>query len=290
MVDLVRLERSLFGVLGILEHYLDDIVLIGGWVPHLYRRFGGFDDWSGEISLTSEVDILVPEVMPPGGRDTLPETLESAGFRPQTDESPAAVWINDPDVGEKVEFLVPNTGVAKDEGRVKFIGEQGELGAVALDRLWLLSGYTQRLTISKGDVVTAGVSASSDIVCRVPKLGAYALNKGATFMKRPSLSGGDNTKRFKDLLYIRDLMAAGQGVVRCLEADIREVVASNRKASLYAETAGSNVKLVLSEAGRPSILEAGAMLSEREGLSAEAAAADIEGHLTDFVEMVGWAN
>ena len=84
-------------------------------------------------------------------------------------------------------------------------------------------------------------------------------------------------------------MAAGQDVVRYLEADIRDVMASNRRASLYADTAWSNVKLVLSEASRRSIAEAGAMLSEREGLSAEAAAADIEGHLSDFVEMVGRA-
>ena len=82
MVDLARLERSLFRVLGVLKPYLDDIVLIGGWVPHLYRRFGGFRDWKGEISLTSEVDILVPEAMPPSGRSTLPKTLESAAVHP----------------------------------------------------------------------------------------------------------------------------------------------------------------------------------------------------------------
>lgn len=42
MADLPGLERSLFWILVILEPYLDDIVLIGGWVPHVYRRFGGF--------------------------------------------------------------------------------------------------------------------------------------------------------------------------------------------------------------------------------------------------------
>jgi len=287
MADLPGLERSLFWILVILEPYLDDIVLIGGWVPHVYRRFGGFPSWEGKTSLTSEVDVLVRDAIPPSGRSTLPETLETAGFGPQTKESPVAVWIKDQGVGEKVEFLVPSTGIAMDEGRVKLIGEQGKLGAVALDALWLLSDYTQRLCISKSAVEAAGINVSSEIACQVPMLGAYLLNKGATFMNRRSLSNGDNQKRFKDLLYIRDLMAAGQDVVRYLEADIQEVVGSDRRASLYANTAGSNVKLVLSETNRRSISEAGAMLSEREGMSAAAAAADIEGHLTDFTEMVG---
>ena len=108
-------------------------------------------------------------------------------------------------------------------------------------------------------------------------------------MKRPRLSNGDNPKRFKDLLYIRDLMAAGEDVTQSLERDIGEIVRSSQKALLYAEKTRSNVKLVLGEASRRSILEAGAMLSEREGLSAEAASVDIKGYLTDFVEMVGRA-
>lgn len=38
-------------VLAALRPYLPDIVLIGGWVPELYRRYGGLS-WEGRLSRT----------------------------------------------------------------------------------------------------------------------------------------------------------------------------------------------------------------------------------------------
>jgi hypothetical protein len=53
MPEIERLERGLRSVLWELRDYLPDLVLIGGWVPHLHRRYGGFPEWRGELSLTS---------------------------------------------------------------------------------------------------------------------------------------------------------------------------------------------------------------------------------------------
>ena len=40
MADLSHLERALRAVLWHLREHLTDLVLIGGWVPLLYRRTG----------------------------------------------------------------------------------------------------------------------------------------------------------------------------------------------------------------------------------------------------------
>lgn len=37
-----RYERALRRILFELRPYRDEIVVIGGWVPYLYRRYGGF--------------------------------------------------------------------------------------------------------------------------------------------------------------------------------------------------------------------------------------------------------
>ena len=39
MSDDATLERALHRVLWSLRDYLPDIVIIGGWVPHLYRQY-----------------------------------------------------------------------------------------------------------------------------------------------------------------------------------------------------------------------------------------------------------
>ncbi|MDP9200419.1 MAG: hypothetical protein M3P26_00600 [Gemmatimonadota bacterium] len=39
-------------VLVALGPYRDDVILIGGWVPYLYQRFGGFSHWEVDIART----------------------------------------------------------------------------------------------------------------------------------------------------------------------------------------------------------------------------------------------
>lgn len=283
MVELLRLEQSLFRMLVSVEVYLPSVVLIGGWIPHLYKRFGGFPIWDGPLSLTSELDVLVPAELPPSGRRTLPKILRDAAFEPVGDASPYAVWANDPDVGEKVEFLVLNSGPARREGTVLPVQSQPELGAIALDPLWILVRHTDTIVVPREAFQTAGIPCHSDITCVVPTLGAYILNKGATFFKRPT---GDDRKRYKDLLYIRDLMAGGSDVVGHLRTEIREIAHVDRRSELYVETARNSVALALQEKSRQDIREAGAMLAEREEKSSAAAEADMGGYLTDFKEMI----
>ncbi|HET6763556.1 MAG TPA: hypothetical protein VFH27_07780, partial [Longimicrobiaceae bacterium] len=59
-----RFEPAFHGIVSELRPYLDDVVIIGGWVPYLYKRYGGLTSWQANTSLTAEVDVLVDRRMP----------------------------------------------------------------------------------------------------------------------------------------------------------------------------------------------------------------------------------
>jgi hypothetical protein len=63
-----RAEQRLLDLLWSIREYLPEILIIGGWVPHLYRQYGGFSAWSAELSFTYEMDVLVDRTLPPGQR------------------------------------------------------------------------------------------------------------------------------------------------------------------------------------------------------------------------------
>lgn len=96
MSDMHTLERGLRAALWELRDYLPDLVLIGGWVPHLYRRYGPFPEWRGALSFTAELDVLVPRHLPRRERPSLPEVLAAAGFEQAPGSEVNAVWAREP--------------------------------------------------------------------------------------------------------------------------------------------------------------------------------------------------
>jgi len=106
--------------------------------------------------------------------------------------------------GERVEFLVPHTGTAHQQGMVVPIALQGGMGAISLPGLELLRCYRRRLPIP---IATPG--GGEELQVWVPLLGAYVVNKACTFLRRQAHAEGDNSKRAKDLLYLRDITRAG---------------------------------------------------------------------------------
>lgn len=150
MTDPSRLKRALRHILWELQPYLPDLVIIGGWVPHLYRKYGGFQTWTLEIPFTNEVDLLIRPPLPRVGDETIPEILEDAGFEPQGGNHAAAVWAKEPEVGEKVEFLIAHTGTARQRGQVVPVPDQEGLGAIALVGLDLLRRHTTVLRVPLG--------------------------------------------------------------------------------------------------------------------------------------------
>lgn len=237
------LEHSLQRILWELRPYLDDIVVIGGWVPYLYQRYGGFAAWSGRLSLTAEVDVLVPPELPPGDRPPIPTILESAGFTPTQATPQAAVWTNDPERGEKVEFLVPHVGMYQTLGQVVPIRAQRGMGAISLTALDVMQRHVRVLPV----LARGPDGKQSPVDLCVPVLGAYVLNKAATFQNRRSLAAGPgagvrpNPKKAKDLLYLRDLMHAGVEVVAAIERDIEGIVEQDAEARGVVDTAANNL-------------------------------------------------
>jgi hypothetical protein len=106
--DRAVLEHALQRILWELHSYLPDIVIIGGWVPYLHRRYGWAAAWNSALSLTAEVDVLVPANLPAHGRKSLAEILGGAGFKPtSSNDDAAAVRANDPRLGKAMRVDSP---------------------------------------------------------------------------------------------------------------------------------------------------------------------------------------
>lgn len=280
--DLGILERALQRVLNDVRPYLDEIIVIGGWVPYLYQRYGDFPEWQARLALTSEVDLLVRRDMEPRDRPELSELMTTAGMKPVGASATVAIWANDPERGEKVEFLTPHEGTIQTLNAVVPLRRQPGVGAIALDQLEVMALHTQRLEV----MTRSADNIAGTATITVPTLGAYALNKAATFTKRQARAGEvENPKRAKDLLYLRDLAAAGDAVMSRIGSDSR-AIGKSRRPRFIIRTAVNNLDGVLADAGSDRLRLAGAMLAERDGVAIDAATADVRGHLEDLREVL----
>jgi hypothetical protein len=227
-------EAGLRTILEILEPYRSDLVLIGGWVPYLYRHYGEMDAWGGEDTLTFELDVLVSRPLPPRGRPALATVLRSAGFLPLDGEMPSAVWHRDGGVGEKIEFITLHRGMAHGLGRVVPLTEQPGVGAIPLTELEVMQSHTRTLLIP----AMPGFRA---VEVQVPTLGAYVVNKALTFIRRRPHSGEVGTPKLpKDLLYLRDLSAAGKHLRAAIRDDV-EMIARSPGGAERIRTAATNL-------------------------------------------------
>lgn len=287
MAEIERLERGLRSVLWALRDYLPDLVLIGGWVPHLHRRYGPFPEWRGELSLTSELDVLVDRLLPRGERPSLPEVLKEARFEQAPGSHVNAVWARSLDTGEMIEFLAPFAGrMRAGEVTIPVPGHPG-LTAIPLHYIDFLARYTTALRVP-----VVGHAAEAVLEVRVPTLGAYAVNKAYTFSRRGNAAKADEaSKAAKDLLYLHDLMAAGPAVAEQIERDVAAVAAGPVADTEQVRGAVNHLNLALhgGPLGRH-LTHTVSMLLERQGESnPRAAMARLRGHLLDLHEILSSA-
>lgn len=193
------------------------------------------------------------------------------------------MWVRDMAAGEKIEFLVEHRGPALRKGDSVPVGGQEGVAAIPLPNLDLLEN-TRSLR------VPAGALEGTDqwLEVRVPMLGAYVVNKAATFMQRGDLRDERNVPKLaKDLLYLRDLMAAGREVVASIEADIAKLSGEDGRTRALVRTGANHLGLALGGALSRRLPEVAEMLLEREpGRSEDEALADVRGHLTDLQEIL----
>ncbi|HZG42602.1 MAG TPA: GSU2403 family nucleotidyltransferase fold protein [Longimicrobium sp.] len=284
MSQQIELEQALRRVLFELGPYLPDVVLIGGWVPYLYRHYGRFGAWAGTDTFTRELDVLVDRPLPRDGRPPLAELLRNSGFRPDREGASAAVWVRGAHAGEKIEFIAPHRGTARGQGNSVPVEEQSGLGAIPLTEVELLLAHAQALQLP-------GAVGMPSVEVRVPTLGAYVVTKALTFIARGARTDEDGApKLVKDLLYLRDLMAAGEEVVTSIEGDIDEIAGGSRGDADRIRTAATNLGFVIDGKMKYRLIDVARMLVERGNagsLEQETAAAD--GYLTDLYELLAEA-
>lgn len=165
-------------VLVTLGPYRKDLILIGGWVPYLYQRFGGFPEWRIAIARTIELDLVIPSPLAAKERLPLATILADAGFSP-TSGNKGVVWAREGSDDEMIEFFTEHRGTARQIERPRDITGQPALAAISLRQLSLLTEETRTLVLGS-DV------GDATLTVQVPSLGGYILNKGLTFMG-PSL-------------------------------------------------------------------------------------------------------
>lgn len=267
-------ERRLHQVLWSLRDYLTDLVVVGGWVPQLYRRYGGLASWQADLSGTVEVDVMVPGRVPPEGRPAISGVLRREGFAPVDPGPSHAIWESEAP-GHRVEFLVHHTGPALAIGSVQSVEEQEPLGAIRLPGLELLARFTRVLEIR-----VAHHGQGSLLSVTVPTLGAFAVSRGAIFHRR-----ADGDRGGKDLAYIHDVLAAGDDVVGMVMDDVRRIVQGSRPARDYVQYAATQVSLAVKR-DQPVVTRAARLLAERSGAQEDAARRTLIGYLTDYVELL----
>jgi hypothetical protein len=284
-------ERTLVNVLLALGPYLPDLILIGGWVPYLFHRYGGFPGWIQRPSLTTEADILLPTNLDSSTRPDLASVLRDSGFSPEGGGSSAAVWVRDASRGERIEFLIGHKVPARHQGRSTSVPGQRGIDAIAFGSLGILERHTAMLLLPLANaiaVTSPSLVQPTVLPVRVPCLGAFVINKAATFPLR--LGTGSATTRLeaaKDILYLRDVFAAGRSVVGAVRDDLKRIVATDSLAETLVRRGASNLS-GLSRGALRSLLDQVAMMRhERElAVTTAAARADAEGYLHDASAML----
>lgn len=267
-------ERRLHTVLWSLRDYLGDLIVVGGWVPQLYRRYGGLRSWRSDLSRTTEVDVVVSDRVPRSGRQPISEALETTGFAPVDPGPSFAIWKRG-DTADQVEFLIAHAGPARAVGSVRPVKDQEPLGAIQLPDLEMLARFTRVL-----EVPLETDRGSRLVSVKVPTLGAFLVSRGAILHRRPS-----RAKNGKDLLYIHDVMTAGDDVVAMVTSDVRAMVEDSVRVCEYVEYAATHVGLAV-KGERLLLTAAVGALAERSGADPGVARQTLKGYLTDYVELL----
>jgi hypothetical protein len=193
MITIEGADPRLLNTLAALGDYAQDIVLVGGWVPHIYELA-----WPAEERIpprsTFDVDVAVEGPLRIRGHSRLDAQLEAKGYlvRFGPTSAPAAQAYHNPEDEDllDIEFLLPLTGPPGQPPTVQI-----QEGVVA-QRV----RYLNILLDNVMDVEATGIKSDGGILTlriRVPISGAFIYHRGLAFVERirPQM-------RAKDLYYI----------------------------------------------------------------------------------------
>jgi hypothetical protein len=202
---------SLLNAIKVLTPYLDEIVIVGGWVPFLYHRYGQMPS-PHPLLRTMDIDVVVPRNVKEHGRPTIDEMLSRAGYKARIygSDVPVVKYELASPVTE-IEFLTPEVGKP---GKAALAVQRG-LTAQALRYLQILLESTRKIRIS--DTI---YGSDISLVVTVPSPGAFIYQKGLTLSpssRRPS------TKVSKDLYYIFSFVDSSRELRDSILAEINSL-------------------------------------------------------------------
>lgn len=194
MSDLFK--REFFETLMILEDYLSDIVIAGGWAPLIYYHYL-LSDKTREPLRTKDIDIVVPEHLKKRRNKTIDAILTEAGFKMcfKSRHIPPVISYEGT-IGEfevEIEFLTHLRGERKNQ----VVVVQEGLHAQLLRFINVL--LENSINVEIDDFKLEG---NKLLRVRVPSPGAFVFQKGLTFVRR-----AEPIKKAKDLYYIFDLLS-----------------------------------------------------------------------------------
>jgi len=188
------LDPVLLRGLAAVAPYLDEVVIAGGWVPHIYELLYDATK-AGRSPRTRDIDLAVRRDVPVKDQ-TMDKLLESAGFtcRFQSLETPPVTKyvVTDDDQVIEIEFITDAPGST--EG-VRYV--QPDVTAQELHYVSLLLESTWPVDLGP---LTDG---QLEHTLLVPTPGAFLLHKALVFKGR-----SDATKKEKDLYYVFFVLAA----------------------------------------------------------------------------------
>jgi hypothetical protein len=243
MPSVSRIDHGLFATLVALGDYLRDVVVVGGWVPHLYRKIWPFQNVV-EPRRTFDLDTAVRGPLPLRRRTRLDLLLAVEGYSPLLgggSDLAAQIYQSPPHSDLlPVEFLAPLTG-PRQQGTVEI--QQG-VTAQALRYLEILLDNTFEVRLT----TEAPVGSADDLTVRIPIPGAYVFHRG--LISQP----GGSPRLGKDLYYIFETWASLPDLRGQISTEIVETRAHYRQRwyrrfrsnleSLFPASAGAGVLLV----------------------------------------------
>jgi hypothetical protein len=184
--DLKQLELLFFEILEDLKDYLDDLTLVGGWLPYVYSRFL-WDNLSVQTVATVDIDFGFSGNKTKVYPKTIFELLSSLDYTErhlQMDRMYPVVLYKQGKI--PIDFITPEK--TDDKLLNKFFGRQININRIDKFDFLIKSRIPLEAKIRKK-------SDSYKIHC--PKPSAFLYHKGATFIDRE-----DRLKQAKDLHYM----------------------------------------------------------------------------------------
>ena len=189
----------LYNVLDILQGYLQDLILVGGFAALLYRFHEDAEEIGIPHLITYDVDLASEAEVPIRGQKSIHELLETAGLRCELTgnaDQPIVKYYPQEDQGEifYVEFLSPLSG-----SEIKRNGEHDITQSIQKDLPAQKLRYLDLLLQKPLVVHTSSLpflEKHPDLIVKVPHPGMYIMQKVLTLQERK------RSDRIKDFAYI----------------------------------------------------------------------------------------